>query len=143
MSKDSKLRALYAAIPSFTCKPGCSDCCGVVPLAKPEWQAIKLAPRADHGSNCMTCDYLIDNKCSVYADRPFLCRLFGATTSAKMRCPHGCGPDKPLSAAQADSLNAKYMKLMNGAPAAFTADITKVATQLGAAPAGGPTTHKP
>jgi hypothetical protein len=125
MSKDSKLRELYAAIPEFQCKPGCSDCCGAVPMVKAEWQAIKLAQRVQH-SNCLTCNYLVDEKCSVYADRPFLCRLFGATTDAKMRCPQGCGPEKPLTAKQAGILNTKYIKLMGGQPAALTVDMSRV-----------------
>jgi len=122
MSAASKMAELYRAIPSFDCKPGCSDCCGPVPMAKPEWQAIKLAKRAS-GQDCLTCAYLVDGKCSVYQDRPFLCRLFGATTDAKIACPHGCGPSKPLTAQQASILNSRYMRLMGGAPHAFTVDI--------------------
>lgn len=122
MSAASKLDDLYRQIPSFDCKPGCSDCCGPVPLAKVEWQRVKLAKR-NVGIDCLTCDYLVDGKCSVYADRPFLCRLFGATADAKLACHHGCGPAKPLTIKQANTLTAKYMRLMDGPPAALTASF--------------------
>lgn len=128
MSDSKKLSELYRAIPFFACKPGCSDCCGVVPIAKSEWQAIKLAKR-EAGADCLTCEYLIDSKCSIYKDRPFLCRLYGATTDAKMACPHGCGPEKPLSMKQAKILTDKYSKLMGPAPAAFTVDIGRIMPQ--------------
>lgn len=121
MSAATKMAALYAAIPAFDCKPGCSDCCGVVPMAMSEWQSIKMVERVESG--CLNCGYLVDDKCSVYADRPFLCRLFGATTEAKMACPHGCGPANPLTPKQAGILTSKYARLMGARPAAFTVDI--------------------
>lgn len=37
------------------------------------------------------CHLLKDGRCSIYADRPLLCRLFGAVP--KMACPFGCKPD--------------------------------------------------
>lgn len=117
MSTQSKLQALYDAIPTFACKPGCSDCCGPVPVSKAEWQALKLAPRTH--TNCVDCEYLIDSKCSAYTNRPFMCRIFGATTERALSCPHGCGPDKPLTAKQANMLTIKYIRLTGG-PVAFT-----------------------
>lgn len=122
MKSNAKLQALYAAIPAFDCKPGCSDCCGPVPMAKPEWQAVKMAKRAA-GADCLSCVYLVDGKCSVYADRPYMCRLFGATVEAKLACPHGCGPDKPLNAKQTAILTKRYMAIVGDAPAAFTCDL--------------------
>lgn len=39
------------------------------------------------------CSYLDGNRrCKVYADRPAICRLYGAVDSAHLRCPHGCEP---------------------------------------------------
>jgi hypothetical protein len=59
----------------------------------------------------------------VYDKRPFLCRLFGATADAAMRCPHGLGPEKPLSEFQTKLLLGRYLKLVGVAPAGYTADI--------------------
>jgi Fe-S-cluster containining protein len=125
MSDAAKLKDLYAAVPSFACKPGCADCCGPVPVAKAEWQKIKLAKK-QVGVDCLSCDYLVDSKCSVYNDRPFLCRLFGATADSKMSCKHGCGPEKPLSLKQTEILMKRYMSLMKGGPAALTASIDSI-----------------
>lgn len=33
--------------------------------------------------------------CSAYRDRPLLCRLWGVVE--KLRCPHGCEPERMLS----------------------------------------------
>jgi len=122
MSDATKLKELYKAIPTFSCKPGCSDCCGPVPVASAEWEKIKLVKR-QLGSDCLNCDYLVDNKCSIYNDRPFLCRLFGATTERKMTCKHGCGPKHPLSLKQTEVLMKRYMGLMKNGPAAITSTI--------------------
>ena len=40
----------------------------------------------DNGS--CDCPALTDGRCSVYDDRPLICRLWGAVES--MPCPHGC-----------------------------------------------------
>lgn len=123
-----KLDKLYKAIPAFTCKPGCNDCCGPVPMAKEEWQAIKMVKRSDNG--CIDCAYVVDGACGVYADRPFLCRLFGASLEPKMVCPHGCGPAKPLTVKQTAILTQKYMKLIGVEPAAYTVDFQRPAYRL-------------
>lgn len=122
MTDLTKLQALYDAIPTFACKEGCSDCCGPVPMAKAEWQRIKLEPRLK-GLGCTSCAYLIEGGCSIYGKRPYLCRLFGASLEAKMRCPHGCGPDKPLTQKQTDILTKRYMKIIGASPAALTVDL--------------------
>ena len=84
-------------------------------MAKIEWEKIKLVKR-NPSKDCLTCDYLVDSKCSIYNDRPFMCRLYGATTDAAIACPHGCAPNKPLSAKQAAILRDKYKKLVGDNP---------------------------
>lgn len=37
-----------------------------------------------------SCPALVDGRCSVYDDRPMICRLYG--TVEVMRCPYGCVP---------------------------------------------------
>jgi hypothetical protein len=128
-SETRELAKLYSAIPKFECKPGCSDCCGPVPMARPEWQKVRLAKRQS-GQDCMSCEFLIDNRCSVYADRPFLCRLFGATKDAAIACPHGCGPANPLTTSQALHLKAQYQKIVGPTPAGYTADIGRLQSHL-------------
>lgn len=65
------------------------------------------APLAD-----LTCDKLIDGKCSIYEDRPFICRVFGAVKSERMRCPHGCKPkDGFLNKRRSDKIIVKINKI--------------------------------
>jgi Fe-S-cluster containining protein len=48
------------------------------------------------------CPALKDGRCSVYEQRPTICRLWGATES--MRCPHGCTPANALTQTQSHEL---------------------------------------
>jgi Fe-S-cluster containining protein len=40
------------------------------------------------GERTQDCPALVDGRCSVYEDRPLICRLWGAVES--MPCVHGC-----------------------------------------------------
>ena len=48
------------------------------------------------------CPALVDGGCSVYEDRPTICRLWGATQS--MPCPHGCTPADALTQEESHAL---------------------------------------
>jgi hypothetical protein len=92
------VRMFRAAIPTFTCVPGCTDCCGPVPAS--EWE-LKRLPRLDPATRaaCYTADGLSCPHqgplgCMVYEERPLVCRLFG--TVEKLPCPHGRRPAKLL-----------------------------------------------
>lgn len=37
-------KALYAMIPSFKCKEGCTECCGPVPFSDWERAQVKIEP---------------------------------------------------------------------------------------------------
>jgi Fe-S-cluster containining protein len=81
------------------CKKGCSYCCrqGDYPISKIEYdylmsgfekldenikikirESIEKAKQGDRES--YTCPFLIDNCCSIYNYRPFVCRTFGVLT---------------------------------------------------------------
>jgi uncharacterized protein len=100
-------------IPAFDCKPGCHDCCGVVPFSDSEKRAAQarfpLVAWKKFGADSwlasgalktFSCPFVGNGGCSIYAIRPTVCRLFGAVDNELMRCPHGCGPDALLSEAQ-------------------------------------------
>ena len=119
----SDLPALYAAIPAMTCKPGCKRCCGLVPWSPAEWERVK--DRAPSGTEIANLDGAIipvpaigttcpfwANGCTVYEDRPFMCRLFG-TAPAAMRCPEGCRPTRGITVAKAAKLTRKYRETMD------------------------------
>lgn len=98
-------KRLYDKIPTFDCKPGCSDCCGIVPFSIWEWGQV---PHKDHAPGCLKCPYVTADDCSIYPDRPMMCRLFGAVDRPMLTCPHGCGPERKLTEAEAQEILKEY-----------------------------------
>lgn len=87
------LHRIYSEVPSTNCKGLCVQACGPVMGSSAEVERIMERcgtfplPLTD-GS--LTCDKLDGGRCSIYADRPLVCRLYGATR--KLACRHGCSP---------------------------------------------------
>lgn len=48
----------------------------------------ELLPKIMADDGPTDCPALVADRCSVYEDRPLICRLWGAVES--MPCPHGC-----------------------------------------------------
>jgi len=90
-----QLRRLYALVPvMLDCKGLCADSCRS-PLDVSEMEAERIHELAGEpivpGDGERACNMLnADGRCSVYRDRPMLCRMFGA--SVLMPCEHGCEP---------------------------------------------------
>jgi hypothetical protein len=99
--------ALYARIPSFECRKGCTDCCGPVPFSR--WEAERIQDR--RVATSITCPYAVGGRCEIYEERPLLCRLFGAVDDVRLKCPHGCGPEKKLSVAEAEGIMREYFRI--------------------------------
>jgi hypothetical protein len=116
-----RLKAIYDLVPHVNCKGLCYGACGPVPATAVEREdirqltgrrvktepelfvdqhprGIKILKSTDDG----TCLYLKKERCTVYAARPLMCRLYGAADG--LRCQHGCWPDRPLSREEAASL---------------------------------------
>ena len=101
---------LYAAIPSFECIEGCTDCCGAVPWSAWELKHAGLdAPPPERADQA--CVFSLAGHCGLHDRRPLMCRLDGAVED--LRCPHGRGPLVPLPAAEGHELVRRY-KLANG-----------------------------
>ncbi|MBQ4133278.1 MAG: hypothetical protein IJD04_06050 [Desulfovibrionaceae bacterium] len=98
-------KALYAQIPSFRCKEGCTECCGPVPFSSWEKAQVKIEP----GKLGRRCPYLGESGCLIYENRPLMCRLYG--TVPEMKCPHKCRPEKMLSSQEGRRILAKYRKM--------------------------------
>jgi len=93
-----KIDQLRRQIPTFSCVPGCHDCCGPVTASTVEMSRLPLKSEAEHDAALAewNCVHLGPQGCRVYAERPLICRLFGTTLS--LPCPRGCGPQSPTNA---------------------------------------------
>lgn len=94
------IQVLRQQIPTFTCEPGCHDCCGPVTASSEELLMLPVKSDAEHAAALAewNCPYLIaqggEQGCTVYAERPLICRLFG--TTPRLACPRGRGPAVPI-----------------------------------------------
>jgi Fe-S-cluster containining protein len=97
-----RLEAVYAKLPKLNCKGLCQACCGPIGLSPVEHdrmaergQPLPMLQDFTDGtlfSASARCPQLAGNgRCTVYAVRPMVCRLWGVVES--MKCPHGCVPE--------------------------------------------------
>lgn len=103
-----QIQRQYERIPTFTCKEGCTDCCGPVPFTVDEWEQIppdKRKPLTSH-----RCQYSGPTGCEIYEVRPLLCRLFGTVKEEGLTCWHGCAPQQKLTAIQGRTMLRHYLK---------------------------------
>jgi len=112
-----ELKRLWRMIPHVQCKGLCQDQCAWVPVYPVE--ALYIMERhpdarflpASHGASRSIaptlgaggrCGFLNEaGRCSIYEDRPAICRMFGHTVSEpslqnSLYCEHGCKASKPL-----------------------------------------------
>ncbi len=91
-----------ARVDSLKCKGLCVECCELIPYPK---RIRDLYPGLDLPANHFQvtfrtadgkkpCPFLTEGRCSIYANRPALCRLWGNTE--RLRCPFGCEREGPL-----------------------------------------------
>jgi len=90
------LARLRERIPSFECVPGCHDCCGPVTASSEEMSRLPIKSGAEHDAalSRLDCVHLGPKGCTVYGERPLICRLFGTTNS--LPCPNGRAPEKMI-----------------------------------------------
>ncbi|WP_157315054.1 YkgJ family cysteine cluster protein [Chitinibacter sp. GC72] len=103
-----QIRALRASIPAFDCIPGCHDCCGPVLASSEEVSRLprKTAAQREQALADYNCVHLGENGCTVYSERPLICRLFG--TTPRLPCPHGRAP-AVMVAPQIDRQIARFL----------------------------------
>jgi Fe-S-cluster containining protein len=93
----ARLREMWERIPDIPdCKGMCSDSCGPIDMSLVERamlreRGVEVPPLAETLGTGAMCPALTPmGRCSVYDDRPTVCRLWGAV--AALRCPYGCTP---------------------------------------------------
>lgn len=113
MTPEERLRALYGRLPKLDCQKLCEDQCGPVPVSRLELEIVTRAAGGTLPSSGTTDCPLIteDGCCSVYEDRPMVCRLWGtfywpesvvapgviSEDARGWQCPHGCRPERELT----------------------------------------------
>jgi hypothetical protein len=102
MSVRRRVRQICSAVPDAECRGLCAESCAAVPLLPAERAQVSAAaghalPPLLAGPD-LTCPLLDAGRCTVYADRPLICRLFGAVED--LRCPFGCLPERLLTPAE-------------------------------------------
>ena len=126
----SALETLYAALPSMACPGRCEQSCGVIVMTRLEWIRIRrklgYAPK---GKPSLVCPLLKKGRCSVYALRPLICRLYGMLQDQKMRCGYGCAAERFLTEEESNALLTEVEHISaalfpNHAPAAFAQKLT-------------------
>lgn len=117
------LDAAYAAVPALACKGLCSRSCGPIPVSPSERDRLAAAHGAPLRELAWTvkdggawlflepdrkgrCQLLRNGRCTVHADRPLICRLYGAVDDPTMRCAYGCEPARLLTADEGHALLA-------------------------------------
>lgn len=99
------LKEIYQKFEGFQCLGKCKDSCGPVVISTEE-EAI-IGPM--EWDDSLTCNHLSTlGTCSIYENRPFLCRAFGAIDTPLLKCPFGCKPI--LTAAEGRELTAKHFR---------------------------------
>jgi Fe-S-cluster containining protein len=93
VSQMAALDKLYAELPTITCRGECAESCGPIQMSGIEWQRIvkKLGYTPRGNPSTLACPMLTNGRCSVYAIRPMICRLWALVE--EMACPWGCKPD--------------------------------------------------
>ena len=92
---DAALEAIWARIPDAGCEGLCADSCGPIGMSEAERARIRrrhglLIRDAETKPGTLECPALADGRCSVYEDRPILCRSWASVEA--MPRPHGCEP---------------------------------------------------
>lgn len=83
---------LYARLPSIDCTGRCVDSCTVIRMTRTEHRRIEAAGVDVHQGDDGRCSALtMFGRCSVYAIRPAICRLWGLTRA--LQCSYGCVPE--------------------------------------------------
>lgn len=104
------LRDLWDQIPSVECKGLCAESCGPIPCSSLERRLIEeRAGKSLQADGKLRCTMLKDGHCSVYSIRPMICRIWGAVE--KLKCPHGCRPERFLSDREAHRLTQAVEEL--------------------------------
>lgn len=109
-----------AAAPHVPCKDGCSGCCHMSVImseieatqiakatgAKMRKGAVRYVAEGDERYSGHACSFLVNNKCSIYENRPYACRVYFVVHRDNSKCQ--IVPGVPAMAPSID-LNAYHL----------------------------------
>jgi len=109
-----RIEAIYAKVPEVHCQGKCWEYCSLLAMSGIEMKRLVDAGGAAGAlvnRDDMLCGSLDrrSHRCRAYAVRPLICRLFGAVK--RLRCPHGCVPDRWVSDEEAWALFSQVCML--------------------------------
>lgn len=110
MTEDQEIKDLYSMIPEVIGCTNCGNCCGPVPFAPVESKKVVPIKKVFKGED-LSCPYRKEGKCSIYENRPLMCRLFGATDPPDLMCPNGAKAEKTLSKKKTSKIIRRYQQL--------------------------------
>lgn len=133
MNEVKRLQILYKQIPAFECSKGCSDCCGIVPYSPSEFsrlpQHLRTWPLVDVKTH--RCVFSSRAGCRIYAQRPFMCRIFGPVAGPSLlHCEKGLVLGEQLSASEGTWLAREYVAILKRAERYMTNEQRKHAFML-------------
>lgn len=87
------VEAIYAEVPPIKCQGLCVKCCCPVGDLMTEFERDRITKATGkkpntHKDGRKVCNFLVDGKCSIYAIRPAICRIYGIDRS--LPCIFGC-----------------------------------------------------
>ena len=127
----ARMREIYAAVPKVNCKGLCAPACTNVPimplealyLTRKHGAAVEMGRHRTKdfptlGSNA-PCQFLKDGRCSIYNDRPLICRMYGHDIPPvegfrPLECTHGCTAETPFTVGEFLHLTAEMMLVSMG-----------------------------
>ncbi len=126
-----QLKKLYKKIPKIKCKGLCHPQCTIIGVSKIERKIIidklmfdpfmeiqqedplkkkYMQSITKCSEDSIRCPMLnMENKCNIYEDRPFVCRIYGV--SKMLPCEYGCEPEEWISQMDAAKLKHEIEKL--------------------------------
>lgn len=116
-----KLKNLYDLIPKIKCRGKCQHSCTEVALSIGEVKHLYKITRKPIKQEKGFCTYLEGGNCSVYDDRPAVCRMWGVVES--LRCPHGCEAERVMTDAEARNLFRQITVCLGDVPGQFVDNL--------------------
>lgn len=108
--RKQKLHEIYNRVPKIECQGKCTDFCGALGMEAGERdEMVKASGEIPHVDRNLNCNYLKEGKCSVYKNRPLICRVWGVVEN--LRCPFGCKFERRLTLREMLQLYADVKKV--------------------------------